>query len=77
MNYDTAVILFLISALGHAVKSLMAIVVFKQVEGLHKASGLVKVFDFFCRMKIARDTPFCKNHDVKSLNIRQNFLAKC
>ena len=47
MNYDTAVILFLFSALGHAVKSLMAIVVFKQVEGLHKASGLVKVFDLF------------------------------
>ena len=36
----------------------MAIVVSKQVEGLHKAVGLVKVFDLFCRMKIARDTPF-------------------
>ena len=31
---------FLFSALGHAVQSLMAIVVSKQVEGLHKASGL-------------------------------------
>ena len=30
----------LFSALGHAVKSLMAIAVSKQVEGLHKASGL-------------------------------------
>ena len=32
--------IYLFSALGHAVKSLMAIVVSKQVEGLHKASGL-------------------------------------
>ena len=31
---------FLFSALGQAVKSLMAIVVSRQVEGLHKASGL-------------------------------------
>ena len=30
----------LFSALGHDVKSLIAIVVSKQVEGLHKASGL-------------------------------------
>ena len=62
----------LFSALGHAVKSLMAIVVSKQVEGLHKASGLVKVSDLFYRMKIARDTPSSKNH--KSLNSRQNIF---
>ena len=37
---DTLMISFLISALRHTVKSLMAIVVSKQVEGLHKASGL-------------------------------------
>ncbi len=39
---------------------------------LFKAAGLVKVFDLFCRMKIVRETPFCKNHDVKPLNIKQN-----
>ena len=39
-----------------------------------KAAGLVKVFDLFCWMKTARDTPFCRNHDVKSLNIRQNLF---
>jgi hypothetical protein len=33
------------SALGHAVKKFRAIVVSKQVESLHKTSGLVKVFD--------------------------------
>ncbi len=38
---------FLFSALGQAMKSLMAIVVSRQVEGLHKAAGLVKVFDLF------------------------------
>ena len=31
---------FQFSAWGHAVKSFRAIVVYKQVEGLHKASGL-------------------------------------
>jgi hypothetical protein len=30
----------------------MAIVESKQVEGQPKASGLVKVLDLFCRMKI-------------------------
>ena len=40
VSLDTLMISFLISALGHAVKSLMEIVVSKQVEGLHKASGL-------------------------------------
>ncbi len=39
-----------------------------------KAAGLVKVFDLFCLMKRTRDSPFCKNHDVKSLNIRQNIF---
>ena len=40
VSLDTLMISFLISALRHTVKSLMAIVVSKQVEGLHKASGL-------------------------------------
>ena len=39
-----------------------------------KAAGLVKVYDLFYRMKIAQDTPSCKNNNVKSLNIRQNLL---
>ncbi len=49
-------------------------IVSKQVEGLHKASGLVKVSDLFYQMKIARDTPSYKNHNVKILNNRQNLF---
>ena len=32
--------------------------------GQFKAAGLVKVYDLFYRMKIARDTSSCKNHNV-------------
>ena len=45
MGIDDDAILLMFSALGHAAKSIIVIVVSKQVEGLHKAAGLVKVFD--------------------------------
>ena len=53
------------SALGHAVKKFRAIVVSRQVESLHKTSGLVKVFDLLLGWKTAWARHFVK---IKTLN---------